>query len=255
VLGCTLASLDGDTSREIDIPEGGIVLIEGSVLEKGPASENPELIEYLAEEYDPKRNHSFTMRDSVLINDETAHAGVFIHFFRPASQGLSVSGSTFVGQASDAAVRRAEGNSVFPSRLAAHLPPFPALPPTGSGASAACTGMLQLLCGDKSRGCKACVSNHHQPLRLAGCSNAAVDTFCRSPPSSSPTAKHGHHHPLVSIDKPEGTAQKTDDDDVQAASVSNAPMVYYVDPAGDDSSVRPAPPPLPGPQEKSGRPV
>jgi hypothetical protein len=68
--GCTLASLAGDTSREMDIPEGGIVHIQGSVLEKGPGSENPETIGYLAEEYDPSRTHSFTMLDSVLVNDQ-----------------------------------------------------------------------------------------------------------------------------------------------------------------------------------------
>ena len=54
----------------MDIPEGGIVHIQGSVLEKGPGSENPETIGYLAEEYDPSRTHSFTMLDSVLVNDQ-----------------------------------------------------------------------------------------------------------------------------------------------------------------------------------------
>lgn len=70
VEGCTIASLEGDTSREMDIPEGGIVRIEGTVLEKGPRSENPETIGYLAEEYDPKRTHSFTMLNSALVNDQ-----------------------------------------------------------------------------------------------------------------------------------------------------------------------------------------
>ena len=68
--GCTLASLDGDTSREMDIPEGGIVRIDGTVLEKGPRSENPEMIGSLAEEYDPTRTHSFTMLPSKLLNDQ-----------------------------------------------------------------------------------------------------------------------------------------------------------------------------------------
>jgi hypothetical protein len=70
VEGCTLASLDGDTSREMDIPEGGIVHIDDAVLEKGPGSENPEMIGYLAEEYDPTRTHSFTMVNSRLVNDQ-----------------------------------------------------------------------------------------------------------------------------------------------------------------------------------------
>jgi hypothetical protein len=41
---CVIASLSGRDSRQIDLPNGGDIVIRGNVLEKGPNSENRQLI-------------------------------------------------------------------------------------------------------------------------------------------------------------------------------------------------------------------
>lgn len=127
VENCTIASLDGDTSREMDIPEGGIVNIRDSVLEKGPASENNEIIGYLMEEYDPKRNHSFSMTNTILIMDQPKGTLTFVAFKRPAADGLFIANNTFVGKATDS-TSYGQKNTVFANRVAAGLQPYPALP-------------------------------------------------------------------------------------------------------------------------------
>ena len=42
--GNVIAGLDGHDSRAIDLPDGGEVVIRGNVLEKGPNSENGQMI-------------------------------------------------------------------------------------------------------------------------------------------------------------------------------------------------------------------
>ena len=118
-----------EPSRELDLPEGGIAVIEDSVLEKGPPSQNADMIAFAAEKYDLQRTHAFTMSRSVLIDDLSAHlsSAQFVHFFKPASDGTTIRGNTLVGPGKDAAALAAE-NSVQADRAAAGFPEYPWLP-------------------------------------------------------------------------------------------------------------------------------
>ena len=177
VEGCVLASLDGDSSREMDIPEGGIVHIQDSVMEKGPSSQNPEVVGYLAEEYDPSRRHSFVMRNTILINDQGKSDDVFVHFFRPARDGRNISGNTLVGKGTDVESMRELGNAAFATREAAGLGAYPSLPPLPPDS---CGAALAELCGGSRwvGGCAVCCGRQQHALRMAGCSAARCSSFC-----------------------------------------------------------------------------
>ncbi|MEZ4271582.1 MAG: hypothetical protein R3C68_09165, partial [Myxococcota bacterium] len=74
------ASLDGVDSREMDLSEGGDVLIANSIVEQGPPSSNSNLIGFATESTDPDRRHSImhlVIRNTDLINDRSG-AGSFV---------------------------------------------------------------------------------------------------------------------------------------------------------------------------------
>lgn len=114
--GCVIASLSGRDSRQIDLPNGGDIVIRGNVLEKGPNSENHQVIGIGMERgqghgTDHERNQSLIENNTVLVD----------------RRGRSrLVGSKHV----PAPVLR--DNRIITDRARAQLPPFPFLPGTSS---------------------------------------------------------------------------------------------------------------------------
>jgi hypothetical protein len=121
--GSTIATLGGRDSRNIDISNGGEVLIRNSVLEKGPNSDNSDMIAYGPEGIDTTKVNTFTMTGTVLIGDKVGTTSIS-YFKSPTS--LNVSGNTYVAVAG-----APTGNTVYASRSAAGFQAYPWLPASG----------------------------------------------------------------------------------------------------------------------------
>lgn len=127
----TIATLDGQDSRDLDISEGGVVQITNSVIEKGPSSENSELIAFAPEAYDTTIAHSFTMTGNVVIEDRGS--GPVVEFFHTPSQ-ISITRNTFVGPDAIANAGSPSGNASYATRTAAGYAAYPWLPAAPSAA-------------------------------------------------------------------------------------------------------------------------
>jgi len=120
---CVVASLDGEDSRLIDLPNGGVNTIRGNVLENGPNSSNADMIAIGLEldqpSSDPALNQS-TIVANVMILDR--HYNVLLHI-------KNVPRATFMNNVIVGGSHRAvdEGNYWFLDRRAAGLADYPAL--------------------------------------------------------------------------------------------------------------------------------
>jgi hypothetical protein len=118
---CTIASLDGKDSRLIDLPEGGVNVIRGNVLQKGPASSNQDLIGIGMEARRAlHETNSSVIEDNVFIL-ERPEANVPLH--ERDVPPARMERNTFIG-----GERPAGNNKWFPNRAAAGLGAYPALP-------------------------------------------------------------------------------------------------------------------------------
>jgi hypothetical protein len=136
-----IAGLDGRDSRAIDVPDGGEAVIRGNVLEKGPNSENAQMIGLALE----GRRHEVngTLIENNLILFDTRPEGVIQDLARavgllPAKgvviaskspgrvilQGNTIVGASGIG--SGAVIDR--DNRFYQTRGAAGLPAYPAIP-------------------------------------------------------------------------------------------------------------------------------
>jgi hypothetical protein len=138
-----IAGLEGIDSRAIDLPNGGEVVIRGSVLQKGPNSENSQMIG-LALEGRPNERNETVIEDNLIIFD-TVPEGWIQDLARTVgllpAKGVVVAGESpgevvlrdnvIVGASTlgDGVIE--EGNRLFTDRRAAGLPPYPALPEAG----------------------------------------------------------------------------------------------------------------------------
>jgi hypothetical protein len=113
---CKLIGGDGRYSREIDIPNGGIIVIRHNVIEKGPNTDNADSIAIGTEAVDPSKPHkalhptSLEFTDNIVVFDrkglpsEPAHdaganeLGKWRHI--PPGTPINVSGNTFVNMRS-----------------------------------------------------------------------------------------------------------------------------------------------------------
>ena len=79
VKDCTIADgAEGTSSYQIDVPNGGDVLIEGNRLEKGPKSQNRRNAIMIGEEGVTHPTKSLVVKDNTLVND-TGWPTVFVH--------------------------------------------------------------------------------------------------------------------------------------------------------------------------------
>ena len=141
--GNIIASLDGHDSRAIDLPNGGEVIIRGNILQKGPESENHDMIG-LALEGASNAQHTTLIQGNIFIFDLVLLprwqmlVGDFLGFdsakkgklLRSKSPGPVVfRDNTVIGarQLFDSAIIEAD-NQYFRSRADAELPPYPELP-------------------------------------------------------------------------------------------------------------------------------
>jgi hypothetical protein len=136
-----IAGLDSDDSRAIDVPDGGEVVIRGNVLEKGPNSENAQMIGLALEGRLHDVNQTliennlilFDTRPQGLIQDLARAVGllppkgVVLASKSPGQvilQGNTIVGASGIGSA--AVIER--DNRHYETRRAAGLRPYPALP-------------------------------------------------------------------------------------------------------------------------------
>jgi hypothetical protein len=119
-----IASLDGDDSRNIDLPEGGHVEIRNSVIQQGEESPQRNIIGFNLEE-PAHETQRLIMRNNLLINDQDR--GSFVHI--DGEPELDIRDNIFVG-----AGQIRVGGAPFPnnvylnSREDAMVPPGPSVP-------------------------------------------------------------------------------------------------------------------------------
>ena len=125
----TFASLDGDDSRNIDLPNGGDVEIRDSLIEQGPNSANHEMVGFALEAQDNPIQR-FVMSGTMLINDEGV--GAFIHM--AGAPEVDIRTNTFVGVGTVNVGGDAwPVNDYYNTRELAMLPAAPALPVVACG--------------------------------------------------------------------------------------------------------------------------
>ena len=139
----TIAGLDGDDSRAIDISNGGEVVIRGNVLQKGPNSENSQMIGIALEGEHNDVNRTL-IEDNLFVFDTVPEGwlqnlaravgllparGVVIASKSPGD--VLLRDNTIVGarELGDGVIGR--DNRFFSTRREAALPPYPAVPKTG----------------------------------------------------------------------------------------------------------------------------
>ena len=133
-----LSSLDGQNSREIDIPQGGTAIIKNNLIEKGPASENWDMIGIALEpQFGIRKDNDTLVENNWLIFDRPH--GLLVTNRSPGP--VRFINNKIVGLASPAPVVeqlrgpkgmgqdvQASGNKLFATRAAAGLAPYPMLP-------------------------------------------------------------------------------------------------------------------------------
>ena len=120
-----IASLDGNSSWEIDLPEGGFAMVRRNVIEQGRRSVNSNIIGF-AMETRAKRAHPnqvLVLTDNILIND--LGRGTFVRVKRRPDTSVLIKRNVFVGRGSRPDERE---NTFYKSRRRAGLPPYPELP-------------------------------------------------------------------------------------------------------------------------------
>ena len=140
VEGSIIAGLDGQDSRAIDLPEGGEVEIRNNVLQKGPNSDNGEMIGLALE--GPLHDANQALIEGNLMLFDTLPTGIvpslgqalglmpargtLIHSESPGP--VVVRDNTIVGAREIGDGVLEEGNRIYGTRREAGLPPYPALP-------------------------------------------------------------------------------------------------------------------------------
>ena len=135
---CKLLGGKGRYSRELDVPNGGIIVLRRNVIEKGPNTDNADSIAVGTEAVDPSKPGqslhptSFEFTQNTVIFDrkgvrpEPAHDAGANEFGKwrhiPAGAPIKISGNTFVNMKSWGEFPDfSKENRMFPTREAAHL--------------------------------------------------------------------------------------------------------------------------------------
>jgi hypothetical protein len=137
-----IASLEGDDSRAIDVPNGGDVLIRRNLLEKGPRSVNAQMIGLALESpiypasrtviegnlivFDTMESQLSELLSSIV--DLSAKRGRVV-LSNPSIEVI-LRQNTIVGAKELGSDVPEDANTAFPTRKAAGLPPYPEVTPT-----------------------------------------------------------------------------------------------------------------------------
>jgi hypothetical protein len=116
-----IASLDSKDSRSIDIPNGGEIFIENSIIQKGPRSIGREMIGIGLEDVIKHPPMTAVIENNLMIFDTYRVGEVLIH---KEMNSVLVTGNTIVASWD----LNLPGNTWFPTRGSAGLPDYPALP-------------------------------------------------------------------------------------------------------------------------------
>ncbi len=133
-----IASAGGDDSRLVDLPNGGLVTISGSVLAEGAASVNHQLLSFGVEK--GRAGVSALRLDGNLILTDRARGSTLLLSGRDMPSPVVVNNHVVGPVRFNWAADEAGNNRFFPDREAAHLPPAPVVPgldwldPDGLGA-------------------------------------------------------------------------------------------------------------------------
>ncbi len=118
-----VASLGGVSSRAIDLPNGGVALIERSVIAHGPMATNRDLVSF-GVEGNLHPGSALVLRGNLLLLERPG-ANVLVNAASSAA-APRVEGNVIVGRGQAAAHGRC--NRVYGSRAEAGLPPAPVVP-------------------------------------------------------------------------------------------------------------------------------
>jgi Right handed beta helix region len=135
-----IAGLDGHDSRAIDLPNGGQVVIRGNVLEKGPSSQNGQLIGLALE--GPLHDLNEALIEHNLVLFDTLPVGLVQSLgqalglmppkgtvIRSDAPGHTIlRNNTIVGAREIGSGVLEQDNRIYRTRADAGLPPYPALP-------------------------------------------------------------------------------------------------------------------------------
>ena len=118
-----IAALDAQDSRAIDVPNGGEVIVRNNVIERGPKTENHDLVGYgleISSASGDNSHNTLTMTGNVVLVDGTAP---FVWYNARELGGATIKDNVVIGPFQI----RTPGNRYFDNRGAAGYPPFPAL--------------------------------------------------------------------------------------------------------------------------------
>ena len=85
---------DGQSSYLVDLPNGGLAVLIGNVLQQGPQSENSSLISYSAESQNSKSGELYLINNT-LVNDR--HSGLFLNVATPYAR-VHIQNNIFLGK-------------------------------------------------------------------------------------------------------------------------------------------------------------
>jgi hypothetical protein len=140
-----LAMLDANSSRCIDISDGGTVVVSNNVIQQGPKSDNDDIIGIaleLSSERLPagrSRHHSTTIENNVVISDVVGPPVGLVHTRSPNPATVKGNEIVIAGSSGKFSLRYPDpndragisdggGNKVINGRAAAGFKPFPWLP-------------------------------------------------------------------------------------------------------------------------------
>jgi hypothetical protein len=127
VISCNvIASMAGNSSWEIDLPNGGLGEIRNNTIQQGAKSANRRIIGFAMETIKSKRRHAqqkLIVEGNIVINDHSS--GAFISHRHRENTELQIKGNTFIGPGK---LDYKEGNEHFQRRHSANMKPYPFLP-------------------------------------------------------------------------------------------------------------------------------
>ncbi|WP_416306695.1 hypothetical protein [Neptunicella sp. SCSIO 80796] len=121
IINSVIASLDGNDSRLIDAPNGGVLELKNNILQQGPMSSNRDMIGYGLEGYKYPDNQIHIM-DNLFIMERKGNVPLNR---KQTDIAIQMDNNTFVGNQLASPI---DDNQYFPDRQAAQLPLSPALP-------------------------------------------------------------------------------------------------------------------------------
>lgn len=125
LIGNVIASLDGDDSRLVDIPNGGKVLLKDNLFVEGPKTVNYQILSWGVEGPRDYPEHSFIMQNNMVVSDR-ARGSVLLGLHKTAILPTPVIGSNvFIGRYQG---KLPDGNRVARTRAEFGFPEHPDLP-------------------------------------------------------------------------------------------------------------------------------